>query len=119
MKRLLAIGLRVVIYFFILLPILRGIFSGLGWFAIIPAFIVLLLIVSIVEARKLMSRLVDFVAGLLGAAIEVTATTDSTESSGIIDSFVPTIKVECSSCGFQSELRGGKGQCEACGTAIG
>ena len=114
MYKLLGIGLRVVLYLFIGLPILRGIFSGLGRFAIIPALIILIFIVSIVEARKLMNRLVDFLAGQLGVADAV-----STGDSGIIDALGPKSYVECKSCGFSVELRGNKGKCRACGTVVG
>jgi len=111
MRLLISIGIRFFTYIVVLLPILRGIFSGLGWFGIVPALILLVIIASILEARKIMAKLVDFVLDIF----KLSPATGDSKSSNIIDEIIQAVVIECDSCGTQVKLRLNKGKCEACG----
>ncbi len=113
MAKLLSIVLRFVIYLMIILPLLTNIFGG-EWYSYIFAFIVLIVLASILEARGLMKRFINWVISFFGVAMK---NQDNALSNTLGQTIAPDEKdQECPNCGNIVKIINGKGNCESCGT---
>ena len=119
LKTIIALAVRFILYVGFLFPLLRGVFNGLGpIFSWLIAALLWLLVVSILELRKLTHKIVDFFLSMFSVAVENKAS-EGTLSGTIVSTIAPVeTGVECPNCASQVKLLNGKGTCPSCGTIM-
>jgi ssDNA-binding Zn-finger/Zn-ribbon topoisomerase 1 len=119
MRLIINIALRVILYGSIIFPILQSIVPGNNVFSSIIAGLLLVVVVVILEARKLTGKLVDKLCSILGVAAS-SAAAGNDLTGAIASAIAPNeTSAECPNCGAQVKLLNGKGKCDSCGTGIG
>lgn len=114
LKKVIQIGTRVILYLFIIFPILRSILTfGYGTFAEVMGWILALIltafIVSVLEVRGITKKLVSFLTDRGEKLIQTKIGNQTILSKSI---------VVCPNCGETNEITGTKGKCVSCGTML-
>lgn len=114
LKKVIAVGTRVILYLFLIFPILKSILTFgngtiagiIGW---ILAFVLTAFIVSVLEIRGITKKLVGFLTSWGESKIKTTIGEDTILSKSI---------VVCPNCGETNEFSGTKKKCSSCGTLL-